>query len=71
MLVAKVEAYTNAALSGQLVEAMPQAEGKAVCIILFWEHLPDAGAKRAFEDIQQQLSSVKISFETRTLPAGY
>jgi hypothetical protein len=36
LLAAKIDAYANAALSGQLVQSYPAAEGKQVRIKLVW-----------------------------------
>jgi len=71
LLSSKVEAYANAALSGQLAQAYPAAEGKPVCIKLVWQHVPNANAARFFEMVEKQLSSVGIEFTQAALPDGY
>jgi hypothetical protein len=71
LLAAKVEAYANAALSGQLVQSYPPAEGRPVSIKLVWQHIPNAAAARFFETLQGQLKTVGIDFEPVALPEGY
>ena len=71
LLAAKVEAYANAALSGQLAERYPAADGKRVFIKLVWQHIPNAAAARFLENLQEQLSSTGINFEAAALPEEY
>lgn len=71
LLAAKVEAYVNAALSGQLTQTYPAAEGKRVCIKLVWQQLPNAAAARFFAALQEQLRSVDIDFAPVALPKEY
>ena len=71
LLAAKIEAYANAALSGQLVDVYPAAEGKPVRIKLVWQHVPDAAASRFFEAVGGQLRSAGIEFSQTALPSGY
>jgi len=71
LLAAKVEAYANAALSGQLAESYAPAEGKKVCIKLVWQHVPNADAARFFEGVEKQLNSVGIAFAQTALPEGH
>ncbi|WP_426014022.1 DUF6572 domain-containing protein [Caulobacter sp. DWR2-3-1b2] len=67
---AKVEAYANAYLSGQLVETLPSAEGKPALIRLVWKYQPDDEATRFLNDVRQQLIGVGIEFEPCALPDG-
>jgi hypothetical protein len=62
-LAGKVEAYANAALSGQLVQAYPLAEGKQACIRLVYEYAPDSSAKRFLTPLREQLATTGIEFE--------
>jgi hypothetical protein len=71
LLAAKVEAYANTALSGQLVQSYPRAEGKQVCIKLVWQHVPDADAARFFEAVSQQLDGMGIEFTQTALPERF
>jgi hypothetical protein len=71
LLAAKVEAYADAAMSGQLVESYPPAEGKQVCIKLVWQHVPNSDAVRFLEAVEQQLSAVGIEFTLTALPERY
>lgn len=71
VLATKVEAYANAALSGQLAEAYPAAKGKPVCIKLVWQHVPNAEAARFFEAVAEQLRAMDLEFTQTALPAGY
>jgi hypothetical protein len=71
LLAAKVEAYANAALSGQLVQSYPAAEGKQVCIKLVWQHIPNNAAANFFDTLQEQLRGVGIDFSPAALPERY
>ena len=71
LLSAKIETYVNAALSGQLVQVYPAAEGKPVCIKLVWRHVPNGSAARFFEAVGEQLRSVGIEFMQAALPERY
>ena len=71
LLAAKVEAYASAALSGQLVQSYPAAEGKRVCIKLVWQHIPNAAAAQFFDTLQEQLRGVGIDFAPTALPGRY
>jgi hypothetical protein len=71
LLAAKVEAYANAVLTGQLAESYTQAQGKQVCINLIWQHVPNAAAAQFFETVGQQLHSVGIEFTQTALPNRY
>jgi hypothetical protein len=71
LLAAKVEAYANSALSGELVQSYPAAEGKQVCIKLVWQHVPNAGAAQFFEALEGQLRAAGIEFASVALPDGY
>ncbi|WP_294124067.1 DUF6572 domain-containing protein [Sphingomonas sp.] len=71
LLAAKIEAYANAILSGQLAESYPPAEGRQVCIKLVWQHVPNAAAVRFFGAVEQQLSSAGIDFTQTALPDGF
>ena len=71
LLASKVEAYANVALSGQLVQVYPAAEGKQVCIRLVWQRVPNVGAENFFEAVREQLRSVGIEFTHGALPDRY
>jgi hypothetical protein len=71
LLGAKIEAYANAALSGQLVESYPQAKDRPLAIKLVWQHEPDETAASFVETIRQQLDQVGIAFEHGPLPDDY
>lgn len=71
LLGAKIEAYANAALSGQLAQVYPSAKGKPVCINLVWQHVPDATAARFLEVVEGQLRSAGIEFTQAALPDRY
>lgn len=71
LLAAKVEAYANAALSGELVQSYPAAQGKQLCIKLVWRHVPNADAARFFEALEGQLRGAGIEFASVALPDRY
>lgn len=71
LLASKVEAYANAALSGQLAQVYPLAKDKPICIKLVWQHVPDPSAVRFFEAIEGQLKGIGIEFTQMALPARY
>lgn len=71
LLAAKVEAYANATLSGELARSYPEAEGKKVCVKLVWQHVPNAAAARFFDALGVQLGSVGIEFAAVALPDRY
>lgn len=71
LLAAKVEAYANAFLSGQVTGTLPAAQGKSAVIRLVWKHEPDLEAARLFSLVQQQLAGAGIGFEASPLPVAY
>jgi hypothetical protein len=71
VLAAKLEAYANAVLDGQLAQSFPTAEGREVCISVVYQHKPNADAKRFFDTVEQQLASAGIGFTHMTLPRQY
>jgi len=70
LIEAKLEAYANAYLSGQVVESLPSALGKPALIRLVWKYEPDNEAARFLNAVGQQLIGVGIEFETGPLPQG-
>ncbi len=71
LLAAKVEAYANAAVSGELARSYPAAEGRQVRIKLVWQHVPNGGAASFFEALEGQLRGAGIEFASVALPDGY
>lgn len=71
LLVAKIEAYASAALSGQLVSSYPPSEGKPISVRLVYHDLPHGEAERFLSGIGDQLKAVGIGFEYTPLPHDY
>ena len=69
MIGAKVEAYANAALSGQISASFPAAKGKPFVIQLVCKYPPDDAGLQCLAAIAGQLEGVGIGFEKVVLPA--
>ena len=70
LLAAKIEAYANAFLSGELARSYPAATGKPACIKLVYLHSPSREAERLLNNIAQHLSDVGIGFSHLAPAAG-
>ena len=71
LLVAKIEAYASAALSGQLMSSYPLSEGKPISVRLVYHDLPNGEAQLLLSGIGDQLRAVGIGFEHTSLPHDY
>lgn len=67
----KIEAYLAFIASGQLIETLPAARGKAVRIELIHEHGLSAAAERFLSAAQVQLQSLGVQFIAMGLTDGY
>lgn len=71
LLERKIGAYLKFIASGQLVETLPSAQGKAFRIELVYEHVPTVGAGRFLTAARTQLQSNGVEFIAMSLPNGY
>lgn len=66
----KVRAYLAFIDSGQLIEELPVARGKAFRIELIHRHAPSPAAEKFLSAVQTQLRSIGIEFIAMSLPNG-
>lgn len=71
LLENKLGGYVNFVQSGQVLEALPGAEGRPIRIRLVHEHEPTDGAKTVLEAVRQQLAEIGLEFSYLGLPTGY
>ena len=67
----KIGAYLALIASGQVVETLPAAKGKAVRIELVYEHVPTTAAGRFLTATRTQLQSNGVEFIAMSLPNVY
>ncbi|AMP01568.1 hypothetical protein CAter282_3786 [Collimonas arenae] len=67
----KIGKYLDFIQSGQLLESIPQAEGRAIRISIFCKYKPNESAAIFLRAAQQQLDEVGVGLSFATLPDGY
>jgi hypothetical protein len=71
MIGAKVDAYADAAMSGQISTNYPAAKGKAVIIQLVCKYPPDDAGLQCLAALAGQLERAGIGFEKVMLPPAH
>jgi hypothetical protein len=67
----KVNAYLSYLESGQLIEDMPEANGRRPTIAVYQQFAPTDAAQQVLERLQSALDAHGIGFTFDALPAGY
>ena len=71
LLRSKIESYVNAAVSGGLVKAYPEAVGMSVNIRIMWQHEPTPSARRFLDAARVQVGAAGPTLSDGPLPPGY
>lgn len=71
LLEKKLGSYLRFINSGQLIEALPEAKGRAMRIELIHQYQPTDSARRFISAAVRQLSAMGIQLTSQELPDGY
>jgi hypothetical protein len=71
VLERKINAYLDFVACGQLLEALPEADGRKLKISVYLQFEPHAEARATLNAVAEKLAAIGIGFWFGSLPEGY